>query len=307
MNRFVLGFLALTAGFTLLQRGVPGATDSSSIRNAPAQLVEAWLRFHESDLCQGIDAVFSFSRNGMEVWSLVHDEKSYQKFQEIMEPLRTVYSLELYTSRPAEKKADTDPPASLWENYELRSFLGDPYARAKENPAFDETYPFNPTTFDEILKQRLLIYAEQIVDSNKKIEDYACEIPALTGEAMDASLPQELRQRAKTVCLAHTQNMGRCLAKLESNLTQALPKSAKRERAPQSDKSFTPAKSPADSAIQIALAGRTLSRRVFHFIYPEHYTVGLQELRESSLLDSIKTLQKMISDYQKMLGKSARS
>ena len=83
---------------------LPGDTPT---HHAPRKLVEAWLRFHEMDLCQEMDAVFAFNDSGMEVWCLVKDERSYQKLQELLEPLRATCRIELYTTRlPAEKKSD---------------------------------------------------------------------------------------------------------------------------------------------------------------------------------------------------------
>jgi len=35
-------------------------------QNTPQKLWEAWLSFHETDLCQEVDALFVFNRSGME-------------------------------------------------------------------------------------------------------------------------------------------------------------------------------------------------------------------------------------------------
>ena len=102
---------------------------SNSVPNhhTPRELAEAWLHFHEADLCQGVDAVFVFEKDGMEVRSLIEDEKSYEKFQELFAPLRSSYKIEVQVTRPPERKKSDDerePPPSLWENDELRSFYG---------------------------------------------------------------------------------------------------------------------------------------------------------------------------------------
>ena len=55
------------------------------IEDAPVDLLRVWLRFHEIDLCQEIDTVFVFNKNGMEVWSRVEDDKSYRKFENLLE------------------------------------------------------------------------------------------------------------------------------------------------------------------------------------------------------------------------------
>jgi len=49
---------------------------SAHASEVPLQLREGWLRFHEAELCQGVDAVFVFHKKGMEVWCRVEDEKN---------------------------------------------------------------------------------------------------------------------------------------------------------------------------------------------------------------------------------------
>src|SRR5437773_10952200 len=66
-------------------------------RCAPAEVTralrEACLRFHETELCQGVDAGFSLRNDTMESWCLVQDEKSLGKFLELIETVRASYSV----------------------------------------------------------------------------------------------------------------------------------------------------------------------------------------------------------------------
>ena len=97
-------------------------------KDTPRKLQEAWLRFHEIGLCQEVDADFVFDDGGMKVWSRIGSDKIYLKFQELFAPLRNLYHVELYINRPrGEKESENgdNPPPSLWQNYELRSNLGE--------------------------------------------------------------------------------------------------------------------------------------------------------------------------------------
>jgi len=271
----------------------------------PVDLVRAWLRFHESELCQGFDASFVFTKDGVEVRSVVEDEKAYQKFGELFEPLRTAYRVEMHAERPRPEEdpdKDRDPPPSLWENYELRAFLGDPLARARERADFEEKPLLNaPPPPDEFLKRRLFIYSERTIEWSRKVERYARDLPALTRLALDPHAEPDLRSRARTVCLAHAGNMDRYIGKLNGNLSPAFPRSS-RKGGPPRPESPGAARSAFDQAVQITVFAQALARRVYQFIHPEHFTVGLDELRKPGLLDSLKILQKMDSDFRKSLS-----
>jgi hypothetical protein len=277
--------------------------------NTPKDIAAAWVRFHEESLCQGVDATFVFSEKGMEMRGVIEDERSYEKLQEMLRPLRNSYMVELHLTRreegktPDEKK-DRDPPASLWENYELRSFLGDPVARARERAGFDDDSLLHFPQPDDLLKQRLLIYAEQVLDWNRRIERYAKHLPLLTRVSVDQSLAHGVRTRANAAGKAHAHEMERIAGRLNASLEPALPYSGRRDRAVQTEKS-----DPADIGIveradRISDFAQTVCLRVNQFIHPEQYTVGLNELREPSLLASLKSLQQMGSEFQKALAKA---
>jgi len=304
VSLFFLGAISLAAP-AWFSNGTVSST-APPPHDTPQKLVEAWLRFHENDLCQGVDAVFVFNKAGMEAWCQVEDERSYQKLQELMEPLRSSYRIELYATRPpVEKKSaiDTAPPPSLWENYELRSYLGDPFARAKERRNGQDPIPeFDIPPPDEMLKQRLLVYAQQILEWNRKMRRYATDLPVLAAVALDPEISRALSLQAHAACMMHAQGLSKYIGKLAANLKEALPKSASRGSS-RSEKYGNAGKDSGDSAEQIFVAAQNVADRVYRFIHPENYTVGLEELRQPGLLQALAGLDKMNQDFQKTLAK----
>jgi hypothetical protein len=286
-----------------------GSSGDVPDHNTPKDIAAAWVRFHEAGLCQGLDAVFVFSEKGLEVRGVIEEERSYEKLQEMLQPLPGSYKIELSLTRreeekkPDEKK-DRDPPASLWENYELRSFLGDPFARARERAGFDDDSLLHFPPPDDLLKQRLLIYAEQVLDWNRKIERYAKHLPLLTRVSADQSLAHGVRTRANAAARVHAQEMERIAGKLNASLEPALPSSGRRDRAVQTEKSVLANKTIVERADHISEFAQAVCLRVYQFIHPEQYTVGLNELRQPSLLESLRSLQTMGSEFQKALAKS---
>jgi hypothetical protein len=282
-------------------------SDNMPNSTTPREMTEAWLRFHEADLCQGVEAVFIFTKHGMEVRSLVEDEKSYEKLQELLAPLRGSYNIEVQETRPPEQKKsdeEREPPPSLWQNYVLRSFLGDPVARAKERLGLAEDSirvvgPFLDN--EDMLKQRLLVYADQTLAWNRKMERYAKDLPSLTRVAFDPSVAPDLRARAISVCLTHDQNLERYIAKLNSNLVPAFPLSRDKARPTQPDKPSVSFKTPVDRADYLSDFAQAVAQSINQFIHPEHYSVGLEELRRPGLLESLKILRTVDLDYRKSL------
>jgi hypothetical protein len=279
-------------------------------KDVPLPLMQMWLRFHGSDLCQGVDASFAFDQEGLKVRSMVEDEKSYEKFQEMLEPLRNSYKIDLSAERPPVEKDPEEPktpPASLWENYELRSFLGDPFAQAKEKPGSENRNHSDLPPPGDLLKQQLILYSEQMLDWNKRMERYAADLPALAHVAFDTSSDPTLRPQAAAVCKAHALALERYLAKLSSNLAEAIPKSDKKEKSRAKGDAGADRNGIVGEAEQISEAARDVAHRINVFIHPETYTVGLDELRQPSLLDLIRTLQKMNSEFLRSMEKAVRS
>ena len=282
----------------------------TTCRIAPRPLLELWLRFHEWGLCQGMDSTFEFNESGMKVRSLVEDEKSFQKFQEMLELLQNSFRIELDVSRPnVEKRSndedENDPPPGIWENYELRYNIGDPVAQAKDRPDFEQ---LRAAAFsDEVLKQRLRLYAEQTLDQRKKMERYASEIRVLVHITLDPAIDPALQAKARSVSLAHARELGKLLMKLDTNLSLAIPKSKSKGRLPATFKKADDASQTLlNSSDQIAIDAHALAQRIYRFVHPEQFTVDLDELREPSLLESIKDLFKMDSELQKEMDRYAK-
>ncbi len=286
-------------------------------RTTASELADVWLRFHESDLCQGLEAAFVFHEKQMVVNGTILDERSYERFQDMLRPLGPSYEIELHLDHPQkegkgvdrkdeekEKNKDNDPPASLWENYELRSFLGDPFARARDRASTNEDFPFKYPPPDEMLKQRLRIYAEQILAWNSELERYAKHIPDLVRMATDTGLKPPLRLRAYAAAAAHAKEVDRLVGKLRANLEPAFPRFHKMERTPPPEKGSVAGRTITDRAVGISEFGESISLRVYHFIHPEQYTVGLDELRRPGLLVSLKDFQAMNADFMKALAKA---
>ena len=276
-------------------------------KGTPRKLQEAWLRFHEAGLCQEVDAAFVFDESGVKVWSRIESDKSYLKFQALFAPLRKLYPVELYINLPRKEKEEENgdnPPPSLCQNYELRSNLGD---RAAQLSVYaEEQDTINASQPDELMKLRLLVYAEQTLSRNRKMEHYALDLFVLARAAFDSGLPLDIRSKALAICLAHAKNLEKNIGKLTSGLAQAIPRSAKGESG-----SAQPAADPyaenellPEKAEQIYAYAQSIARRVHRFIYPEYYTIELEELRYPSLLESLRTLQRMVMKFQGALAKS---
>jgi hypothetical protein len=285
-------------------------------RETPRELIAIWLRFHGADLCLGLDASFSFKPDGVEIRGTIEDEKSAQRFEEMLAPFRTSHKIELTLAKPPEelkpddkeskeaRREKNEPPASLWENHELRSFLGDPIARAKEREGFEEESLLLSHSGNDMLKQRLFIYAEQTLRWNRKMERYAKDIPALTRVALDPAFPPELRKQASAVCRTHARKMERLIAKLNRNLEPAFPRSRNKELPPKQEKPNVILKTVIDRADCLFESARNVARRVYQFIHPEEHSVGLDELRRPSLLHSLKDLQRLDLEFEQALAKA---
>jgi hypothetical protein len=301
-----IGFISM-AVHPACVRAEPDLAVPEGIFGAPRELIRAWLRFHETELCQDIDAVFVFGNDGMEVWSRVEDEKQYRSFEKMLEPLLDRYRIELYATYPPEDKesdSNWDPPSSLWENSQLRSSLGDPFSRNRDPLGFEimSSQAFNPA--HEMLKQRLLVYADQVKDRNLKIKRYSEDLPALSRMAVNPLIPSDIRLGARLICQAHVRKLEKEFERLNKSLKYAFPKTEQKEE--------TPLKQPQYGSAEAAFAGLTgeiaatalnITRRVDQFIHPTEHTVDLDELRRPSMLSEILRVQEMIAAFLIMPAK----
>jgi hypothetical protein len=270
--------------------------------HTPLPLIEAWLRFHESELCQNVDAVFSFDNKGMEVWYISKDEGIHQKLRELFQPPDDSYRVELYpTRKPVEKKAldDEGPPPSIYMNEELRAHLLDgpivlSSSDAEGNRRVSEYRRW-------AINAQLVSWAEQVLEWSRKVQRYAMDLPLLARVALEPSTAPGTRSLAVAVCKVHAQNMGKDLGKLETNLKMAIPQADKKERSSKSEKPGKAEKPSVESAERISDAAQNIIRHIHRFIYSEQHTVTVEELRQPSLLEDLRSLKRMVLDFQNAL------
>jgi hypothetical protein len=277
-------------------------TENAPNEHTPPKLVEAWLRFHESELCQNADAVFIFDNKGMEAWYVSKDDGIYQKLRELFQPPDGSYRVELYpTRKPAEKRAydDEGPPPSLYLNGELRGHLLDSpdVFSSSDTDGNRRASEYRKWSIDA----RLIAWTEQVLEWNRKMRRYALDLPPLVRVALDPSMASETRSMAIVVCKAHAQNMGKDLGKLEKYLKMAIPHADKKERSSKAEKLSKPIKTPVEGAEQISEDAQSIVRYIHQFIYPEQHTVKWNELLQPSLLENLASLKMMVLDFQKAL------
>jgi hypothetical protein len=312
---FMLGLLLAFAGAPHLKGAGEGCTGDACFNtgkapppvSTPQPLWDAWLRFHEAQWCEGLDTIFVFHVNGMEVWCRIEDEKAYDRFSELIKPLRSEFQIALYPTRPMhEKKAPDEkgPPPSLWNNSELRAYLQDPFSRSPVSGAETPRPPsLHSPDSDFMFKQRLMMFADQTLDWERKLDRYAGDLPALCEAAFAAEMPQRVRPRAAAACLAHLQQVDKYAERLSENMAEALPKAGKKASdSSEGSKPEQPPASPLAASFLIADAAHNIAGRIERFIYPTHYTVGLSDLREPSLLEELKRLRNLVAAFQRLLN-----
>jgi hypothetical protein len=298
---------------------VGNATDSADSsgnvpnRNTPQKLQEAWLQFHEKDLCQEVDAIFDFSGSGMEVHGRFESDKGLQKFERLFESLKRSFPVELHLTRAESEKKEKEeeeenPPPSLWQNLELRANLGEnieSIGGQTVEERLQRTGSPMPDYSSPLMKQRVKIFAEQTLNLNKRMRQYASDLEALAAVAYDRGRSHDVQSKALVVCTKHAQSLDRQIVKLTASLVLAFPLSEKKKRVSLvEDPAISGIKDPMGKAAQLSAAVQKVSQRVHQFIYPEGYTVKLDDLRHPSLLQALDVLRGLVLDFKKSLGQS---
>jgi hypothetical protein len=274
------------------------------VPSTPAALRTFWLDFHGTRLCQDIDAVFVFHERGMEAWCLTDNPRSLDRLKRITGPLAPSYQVDLYVTRPQperDKQDDPGPPPGLWNNRELRAYLGE---------LIDDTRGLagRPGTgFDDelfTLKHRIQMFADQTLELSRRMERYAMDLEGLSVVAFDPAYAAADGKRARALCTMHASDVDECASKLDQNLRRALPPPAKRAKPDNAGTALRSSASPADMASEIAREARKVAHRVYRFIYPDQFTVEIADLREPGLLESLVVLRRMTADFQHKLKKS---
>jgi hypothetical protein len=284
----------------------PGAPPPNTPLEAPPRIVNAWLLFHETGLCQELDARFVFHPKGLEVWCVVQDEKAFEKFMAILEPLHPDFDVEVYPTRPPQPKKQADarePLPSLWNNSELRDYLRtspDIFGRAemRQNAERDPDY---------FMKQRMILFADQTIDYQQKMARFGSDLPSLVYAGLAAGMTSDLRARSAAVALQHALELHKYASRLGENLQQALPKPSGKNRArPDPEKPQGLRLSPIESALQLARLAQNTGRRIYRFLNPQRHTVDLTDLKEPGLLESIRRVRDLSSELRESVKQSAR-
>jgi hypothetical protein len=302
----LLVFIALLAcSVSSLQAGAAEETDLA--RTAP-ELRDLWLRFHETELCQGLDTIFVFLPRGIEIWCLIEDERSFDRLKEMIEPLRAKFAIAVYLTRPvAEKRSpeDRDPPPSLWNNMELRAYLSDPLARS---PMMEMRGPTAGGAHEAELqlKQRMTLFAEQTLEWDRRIKHFGSEIPELIRLAADSSTDAPTRARARSVSIAHAQELERYAVRVTDYLTQAFPRPKVKPGNAGETRTETAGANPFDSALRLSASAAAVAQRVLRFIHPRSHTVPISDLKEPSLLESLRLVRRQSVNLQRILSASTR-
>ncbi len=266
------------------------------------ELLEVWLRFHEEELCLRIDPLFVPDETGVQVWSLVKDEKSYKKFLRILRPLSQSRHLEVFAAEAVSPEAsmESGAPASLWENEELRKFYSVPGRRLDPELMYD--WPLSVVSQEEIFMQRMIIFSSQTIEMGDDLARLAKDLPVLTRIARDPVFDADLRLQAYEICLEHTRSLGKQTDKLYKNLKMAIPTGKERQEVPSQDiRGGNQEASSLEIAVRISETAQNISRQVYSFIYPDSHTVGLDELRNPDLLDSLLVLQELGEIYMEKM------
>ena len=244
---------ALSFGYAAAPGIIVQTEDEHSIKNVPdpdtpIELQKTWLRFHEDNLCEKIDAVFLFHENKMQVWTIYKDKKNYMKLVKLLQPLQKSYQITLYKiSLKADKTTEgiRTPPASLWENSKLSgyfrsSFLPPPVTVDQRMPSYSltqgpqsyygqsspmlnmEIRSKSPTS-SWVYSQRLVMFARETIEYARKIKQYSDNLVPLAQVAFDPAAKKELRRRALAICKKHAKELQKYTEKLNDNLSIALP------------------------------------------------------------------------------------
>jgi hypothetical protein len=257
------------------------------------EFCEAWLRFHESDLCESLDVVFVFRPRSLEVWVAPGDEKEAQKLREQLGALRSAGRLEFYAPRaPAEPKstAERTPPPGLWNNGQLRQYLQDPFHSARlsdPGPAGEDPSSQN----DRSLRLRMLSYADQLLEWSVRLRRFAEHLPDLSVLAFSPATPAGLRTRAVSSCNSHLREVERLADRLQKSLEPAIPKADRRGQTKAAAQSSLGTLTSEAAIRKVASEAGTIARRTRRFLFPRTHTVGLEDLKDPDLLWALRSLR----------------
>jgi hypothetical protein len=106
---------------------IPDPADGIADLDTQQRLEEIWLRFHEDNLCEDVDAAFVLDRGRMKVLVNVENKKGSEKLLKMREPLCHSHRINLHTVKVQMEKElidISDPPPSFWVNSRLTRYFG---------------------------------------------------------------------------------------------------------------------------------------------------------------------------------------
>jgi hypothetical protein len=188
----------------------------------------------------------------------------------------------------------------------LRTFFESPFGRSTV-PGVAPRPPQYESDPDYLLKQRMLLYAEQILDWNRKMRRYAADLVPLAFAGSQPGAPVEMGARATAVFVQHLQEVDKQAERLTENLTQAFPRPARKSKGGnEAERSRSrPRLQITAATTQLDTVVQSTGRRVYRFIHPQHHTVGITDLREPSLLESLRIVRRMTSDLLSQMRNSS--
>jgi hypothetical protein len=304
----ILAALVLAVG-TMIQAqsgsgvSTQGSTRAVPLREIPAPLRDAWLKFHEDEICLDTESVFVFHPEGMELWCRVKNEGEFRDIQALVEPLRKTFRIDLYpTYAEREQKPSTfegdNPPPSLWTNAELRSYLRDPFDMLLSGADNMNLFDFKSSRSEDELKRRLNLYCNQIREWATRMWHLAEDLPPLAMAAYSRDAAPETRDRAQRICREHAREVGKYADKLADNLRHAIPRGSgdESESQPSAPAGEAPP-TPYEMAAQIASQAQDLQYRIHVFLHPVMHTVTITDLRAPRLIDLLRSLEKAAADF----------
>jgi hypothetical protein len=295
-------------------------------QHTPNKIKEAWLRCHEDKVCQEVDAEVAFPNEKMVVWANVEKEKNYRKLLELLRPLMNSGQIEIHPLHHEIQKWVSQiktPPPSFWTNSELIEHFQDsvpwemgvfiqgrPYNTTRLAPSimYEPRIPMltwgprTETPISPLLGQRLLMFAQDTLNHDRKMSQYAANLPALARVAFDPEETPALSLRALAVCREHTQRLQTYEKKLKDNLSLALPSTLRTGRKTTPIEQTTITRATAfDFAVLLARKIQDLSNSVYGFIYPDNQTVTLADLRDPPLIQSLETIQRDTAEFLRFI------
>ncbi len=274
-------------------------------KEVPRCLREIWLAFHQQELCRDLDSLFLFWSDRMEVWCVVDEEKSYNKFSELIGERNAREQVDLYPTRPPEPKKSREeegPPPGLWHNEELRIYFQDPGERLAARP-FSPRPPAVEPPADPFLKRRLVFFGEQLQEKSTRMKRLAADLPLLAWAAFDGESPEDLRSPAAAACVNHAREVEKNAERLAEDLSRAFPRTDRQDwKEAAAGKQLLQSREAAANAAQISRVAEDLARRVYRFMYPDVHTVGLEDLRSPGLLRRLAELAAASAEFQRLLS-----